>query len=199
MSNYGDDENRSQVTLHFQQMKEEDLPRIYSWLEEPHVREFYHRKTLPSWEEMNEKYRQRLDPAWPTRCFLSCLDHPIGYIQVYRIADYPEYAAMIGETEGISIDLFIGELEYVGRGWGRRILMQFLDEVAPHLFPNENICWIHHEPANQRAVHASKAAGFQYVRNFLEEGDVKELYWRSFPGGNPAAHFVEEVQQERGM
>ena len=30
--------------LSFEQLKEQDLPLMYSWLQEPHVREFYHRK-----------------------------------------------------------------------------------------------------------------------------------------------------------
>jgi aminoglycoside 6'-N-acetyltransferase len=162
-------------SLSFRRIEEADLSTIYSWLQKPHVREFYHRKRLPSWDEMRANYLQRLDPAWPTKCFLSCIDHPIGYIQTYRIADYPEFAATIGETQGISIDLFIAEEEYVGRGWGRLILRKFLHEISFPLFPQEEVCWIHHEPANQRALRASKAAGFRYVRNFVEEGEIKEL------------------------
>ena len=192
MSNYRDDENshaRDFVLcenvrtrhvnrydqLSFRRIAEEDIPTIYSWLQEPHVREFYHRNSVPSWEETRRHYLQRLDPGWPTKSFLSCVGHPIGYIQAYRIADYPEYAAMIGETEGISVDIFIGESGFLGVGWGRLILRKFLDEVAFPLFHPEKVCWIYHEPANQRALRASKAAGFQYVRDFIEDGALKEL------------------------
>jgi len=161
--------------LSFERLKEGDLPRVYSWLQAPHIREFYHRKPLPPWEQMRRHYFQRLHPDWPTKCFLSCVGKPIGYIQTYRVADYPEYAAMIGEAEGISVDLFIGEPTYLGSGWGRLILVKFLVEVAFPLFPQEDVCWIYHERLNQRAVRASRAAGFQYVRNFLEDGELKEL------------------------
>lgn len=162
-------------SLSFEPLREQDLPRMYSWLREPHVREFYHRKPVPSWEEMRKHYLQRLDPGWPTKCFLSCVGHPIGYIQTYRVADYPEYAAMIGEDKGISVDLFIGNATYLGIGWGRLILLKFLNEVAFPLFDGEDVCWIYHERLNHRALHASKAAGFQYVRDFPEEGDLKIL------------------------
>ena len=164
------------MSLTFQPLREQDLPLMYSWLQEPHVREFYHRKGIPSWEETRKDYLERLVPDWPTKCFLSCCaGRPIGYIQTYRVADYPETAAVIGEAEGISIDLFIGVAEYIGKGWGRLILVKFLNEIAFPLFPGEEVCWIYHEKLNQRALRASKAAGFQYVRGLLEDGDLKEL------------------------
>jgi RimJ/RimL family protein N-acetyltransferase len=161
--------------LSFQPLEEQDLPLLYSWLQQPHVREFYHRKGVASWEETRRHYLQRLTPGWPTKCFLSCLGTPVGYIQTYRIADYPEYAATIGETEGISVDLFIGDMAYLGKGWGRLILMKFLHEIAFPMFPEEDVCWIYHEKLNHRALRASKAAGFRYVRDFREDGDLKEL------------------------
>jgi aminoglycoside 6'-N-acetyltransferase len=162
-------------TLLFEPLKEQDLPGIYSWLQAPHVREFYHPKPLPSWQETREKYLQRLDPDWPTRCFLICVDRAIGYIQTYRVGDYPDYAVTIGEVRGISIDLFIGEPKYIGNGWGRLSLLKFINDVAFPLFPRENVCWIYHDKLNYRALRASKAAGFQHVRDFVEDGSQKEL------------------------
>lgn len=161
--------------LRFEPLKEQDLAALYSWLQQPHVREFYHRKSVSSWDETCEHYLQRLKPGSPTKSFLGCVDAPIGYIQTYRVADYPEYAAAIGEIEGICVDLFIGDLQYLGRGWGRLMLLKFLNNVAFPLFPEEEVCWIYHEPLNRRALRASQAAGFRYVRDFLEEGDVKQL------------------------
>jgi RimJ/RimL family protein N-acetyltransferase len=161
--------------LSFEQLKEQDLPLIYSWLREPHVREFYHRKGVSSWEETRDHYRERLAIDWPTKCFLSCVGRPIGYIQTYRVADYPDYAATIDEVEGISVDLFIGDADHLGIGWGRLILVKFLNEVAFPMFPGENVCWIYHEKLNQRALRASQAAGFRYVRDFIEDGSRKEL------------------------
>lgn len=164
-----------ETTLRFEPLREQDLPGIYAWLQLPHVREFYHTKPLPSWQETRKQYLQRLDPAWPTKCFLIRADRAIGYIQTYRIADYPDYAATIGETEGISVDLFIGEPQYIGKGWGRLSLHRFINEVAFPLFPGEDVCWIYHDKLNQRALRASRAAGFRYVRDFIEDGSQREL------------------------
>ncbi len=39
----------------FQPLKEGDLPTLYSWRQEPHVREFVQRQP-PTWEEILDKY-----------------------------------------------------------------------------------------------------------------------------------------------
>jgi aminoglycoside 6'-N-acetyltransferase len=157
-------------------MKEGDLPVLYAWLQAPHVREFYHRKSVAGWEEMRAEYLQRLDPDWPTRCFISYFGMTrLGYIQTYRVADYPEYSAMIGEDKGISLDLFIGDAALLENGWGRLVLLKFLRDVAFPMFCEEHICWIYHDKQNHRALRASMAAGFRHVRNFTEDGDLKEL------------------------
>ncbi len=161
-------------SLTFEPLREQDIPTLYSWRREPHIREFVQRQA-PTWEGIRDKYLPRLDPAWPTKCFLSCDSGPMGYIQTYRIADWPEYAATLSEVSGISVDLFIGDPEYLGKGWGRVILLKFLNEVAFPMFPEEQVCWILHDKLNHRVLRASRAAGFRYVRDVLEEGIPNEL------------------------
>ena len=162
--------------LRFEPLTEAHLSILHSWLHQPHIREFYHKRSVPKWEEFRAEYLQRINPDWPTRCFLSrAADIPMGYIQTYRLADYPEYAAMIGENNGISLDLFIGDTTLLGVGWGRLMLLKFLSEVAFPLFHAEQVCWLYHDKLNRRALTASRAAGFTHIRDFAEEGDRKEL------------------------
>jgi aminoglycoside 6'-N-acetyltransferase len=158
----------------FEPLKAEHLGLINDWLGEPHVTEFYAPRQLQR-EAIYKKYLGRTDPASPTRAFLIRVEIPIGYIQTYRLCDWPEYAATIGEAGGISLDLFIGDPQFVGRGWGRRILLAFLNQVAFPLFPAETVCWISHDVGNHRALRASQAAGFQRVRQIVEDGTLKEL------------------------
>ena len=70
-------------SLTFEPLKEEDIPILYSWLQKTHVREF---TTASSVNGIVREYLQRLDPDWPTKCFLSYAGLvPIGYVQVYRV------------------------------------------------------------------------------------------------------------------
>jgi aminoglycoside 6'-N-acetyltransferase len=116
-----------------------------------------------------------MEHSSPTKAFIIHLGIPLGFIQAYRLRDWPEYAAEIGEPEGISLDLFIGELRFVGRGWGRVILLEFLLRVAFPTFPDEQHCWIAHDLRNDRARRASRGAGYKPVRTVVEAGSAKEL------------------------
>ena len=53
----------------------------------------------------------------PTSCYITLYaGQPVGYIQAYLIADYPEYAEALGvEVGAAGVDLFIGEEAYVHR------------------------------------------------------------------------------------
>lgn len=162
------------AVISFEPLKREHIGRLCQWREQPHVREYY--SPLPiSREAALEKYLPRLDPASPTKAFVIRTTIPIGYIQAYRLCDWPEYAAIVGEIDGISVDLFVGEESYVGCGWGRRTLIKFLTEVAFPIFPDQRVCWMSHDLGNERARRAARAAGFQPVRTILEDGKSKEL------------------------
>jgi aminoglycoside 6'-N-acetyltransferase len=95
---------------------------------------------------------------------------PFAYLQCYRNVDYPDWAAIIGVNDGISVDLFIGEPAYLRRGFGRLILSEYLHRVAfPH-FAGETRACIAHEPANTAALRCSQAVGFRPFHTFLEDG-----------------------------
>src|SRR6476469_1501916 len=72
----------------------EDLPLIHRWLHAPHVARWYGERL--SLAEVEAKYGARIAGRAPTRSFLMLYgERPVGYLQVYRIADYPEYAAAV--------------------------------------------------------------------------------------------------------
>jgi aminoglycoside 6'-N-acetyltransferase len=160
--------------LRFDPLREEDLPMLFGWLQQPHVREFYQRD-IPVWDEIRAQHLKALATGSPTRRFVISIDRPIGFIQAWRIADSPIYTAPWRVPGGISLDLLIGEPDFVGRGWGRLILIRFLREVAFPLFPQEDLCWILHNHRNERAMRASKAAGFCYSHDITVHGSPHTL------------------------
>src|SRR5665213_3041111 len=125
--------------LRFDPLREEDLAMLFGWLQQPHVREFYQRD-IPICDEIRAQYLK----TSLTRKFIVSVDRPIGYIQAWRIADSPDYTASCGVSTGISLDLLIGEPAFLRQGWGRRILICFLHDIAFPMFPEEDVCWIIH-------------------------------------------------------
>jgi aminoglycoside 6'-N-acetyltransferase len=147
-----------------------DLPLMTAWLNCPHVRAFFQRIPISA-DEVAAKYGRYIRREAPTYSSLALLDGaPFGYLQCYRVADWPDYPATIGVDGGVSVDLFIGEIGLVGRGVGRRMLAGYVDQVALPLHPGEQVCWIGHELENIAALRCSAAAGFTPVREYAEEG-----------------------------
>jgi aminoglycoside 6'-N-acetyltransferase len=109
----------------------------------------------------------------PGRRLADPLSHrakPLAYLQCYRNLDWPHWAAQIDAFEGLSIDLYIGEPAFVGRGYGRAMLDAYVRDVAFLRWPAEQRCFIAHAIANTRALACSRGAGFREIGTFTEDG-----------------------------
>ena len=109
---------------------------------------------------------------------------PIGYIQTYRIADYPEYAQhLAASANAAGVDLFIGDATRVGRGTGTRALVKFLRTIV---FADESIdeCILGPETRNSRAIRCYEKVGFRYWKTVQIPGErAPEYLMRITPRG----------------
>ena len=154
----------------FRPLSEGDLPRLTDWLNRPHLRRFY-QPTAITLEAVTAKYLPRIRGEAPTRSHLALLaGEPFGYLQCYRNVDWPDWEAVIGPAGGVSIDLFIAEPSMLGRGLGRSMLRGYVEQVVLPMHPHEQWCWIGHDAENLAARACSEAAGFTYVRDYVEDG-----------------------------
>jgi aminoglycoside 6'-N-acetyltransferase len=154
----------------FRALEESDLTRLTEWLNRPHLRRFYQfEPTTP--EAVAARYGPYIRGDAPTRSHLALLGgEPFGYLQCYRIADWPDWQAVVETTEGISIDLFIADPDLIGRGLGRRMLARYVEAIAFPFYPDERLCWIGHQLENVAARACSEACGFAAAREYIEEG-----------------------------
>ena len=161
--------------IQFRSLTEDDFELLHAWLNQPQVREFYQKEPI-SLAEVEAHYRPRLAPQWPTRCFIGMFnEEPFAYLQTYTLAAWPEYAALLQLDSGLSMDFYIGEPSYLGRGLGQAMLRHFLDQVLWVLYPAESRCYLAHSASNHRALKASKASGCQYLRDFIEDRQTMSL------------------------
>ena len=164
------------VTFSFARMTEDDLRMLHRWLEEPHVREFYDRepRTL---HEVAAAYRGKILGDEPTEPYIASLDGiPIGYLQAYRLVDYPDYASAIGAgPDAAGVDMLIGEPAHAHRGLGAPLLRQFLDDVV---WPTTGAttCWIGPSVHNAIAIRCYAKAGFVHTRTVLVPGEDRPEY-----------------------
>jgi aminoglycoside 6'-N-acetyltransferase len=110
-----------------------DFPLLQKWLAAPHVAIWWNERF--DLDSLEAKYGPRIEGDDPVHVYL--VQHrgvPIGWIQWYRWADFPEHALELGADRGTAgIDLAIGEIELTGQGLGPAVLREF---AANYIFTN---------------------------------------------------------------
>ena len=152
--------------IEFEPVRREHLARVREWLGREHVRRWWHDpdRSLGHVEDA-------LSGSDATVYYLIVVDgRPVGLIQTYLVADYPEWEAVVGPGAGVAgVDLLIGEEGAIGRGLGPRALAQFAREIV-FARPETGALVATVEEANRRSWRAFEKAGFRHVEDVEEEG-----------------------------
>lgn len=182
-----------QNSVYVRDLTESDLGLLHEWLNAPHLKPFYMQRPV-SRDEVNRKFRPRINGKDDCYCLIATLaDTPFGYIQWYLNRSVPEYGVgTIGETDGVSFDYFIGDVEYLGKKLGSHILMSAIDSIVGTLEIRDRVFFVGHEPENKAAINCSKRAGFarKEQSDFVENGKCYHLYARELRNGrvkNPSS------------
>jgi len=164
--------------ISFRPLGRSDFSLLQEWMSAPHV--------AASWREnadlasINLKYGPRVDGIEPTHVFLiEHLRRPVGWIQWYLWADYPEHARQLNaDFLSAGIDLAIGELAMTGLGLGPIAIREFLKQIV---FADPSIKAVITDPEqkNLRSLRAFEKAGFTTVNTVQLAGeDFKRLVVR---------------------
>jgi RimJ/RimL family protein N-acetyltransferase len=169
----------SEIT--FRPLHEADLPLIHAWLNNPEVAHFYgldlENLTRPTLDQVVEHYMPRIRGERPTFCYVIMSDRrPAGFIQTYRVGDYPDYARAIDyDDDAWAIDLFIGEDDCRGGGFGSAAVSLFV-EAEVFSRPSVEVAVISPNPANKRAIRAYEKAGFRHLKTVWVPQEKAEEY-----------------------
>ena len=107
-------------------LRRQDFPLLARWLAEPLVARWWAHETTA--EAVERDFGAAVDGIDPTRVYLGWAEgRPIGLVQVYALADEPEYAAELATVcavppGALSIDYLIGEPSARGRGLGAGLI-----------------------------------------------------------------------------
>lgn len=161
----------------FRALRVDDIPLLHHWLNTPHVHEWYDKDKQHTLEAVNEKYGKKMRNEEPTKSYVIVYnDQPVGYIQMARVQDWPAYESVVGKNQhAASIDLFIGDANFVGKGYGSQIIRKFLTVVVFQQ-PDITKCFIDPEPGNTRAIKAYEKVGFRYLKTVQIPGEAAQAY-----------------------
>lgn len=141
-----------------------DLPLLAGWMAQPHWHEWW----AADVETELGYLRDMLGGRDSTRPFLFSLDgRPVGYIQVWRVADarvepWMTEAPWVMDLpdDAVGVDLSIGPAGSLSQGIGSRALAAF---VAMLRAEGYRTIVIDPDPANARAIRAYEKAGFRPI------------------------------------
>jgi len=147
------------LPLSLRPMTEHDLPLLHTWLNRPHVAQWWDEERL-TLESVCSKYAPRVRGEDGVTPYIALLgDSPFGFAQSYVAAGAGD-GWWEDETDpgARGIDQAIGEPGLVGRGLGTRLAKV----LVARLFDDPAVTKVQVDPAttNARAIRCYEKAGF---------------------------------------
>jgi aminoglycoside 6'-N-acetyltransferase len=147
----------------FRPITRADFPMMLRWLHNPTVTAWW---TDPptAIDDLEGKYIPRLDGSDQVYGFIAEYHgRAMGYLQWYRLRTEPEHPAVgLAPPDSAAIDLFIGEDNYLHRGYGSVMIRAFLREVV-FAEPDIGHCAIDPCSGNTVAIAAYRKVGFRDI------------------------------------
>jgi len=140
-----------------------DRSMIESWVKRPHISEWLHGEGLKNTlSSLNQFYEGSSEfQHW----IAYDNDIPFGYLLTSEVDHNDDSLSSIEFTGGkaITLDVFICEPDYIGKGFGTTMIREFL---KTHFLDVSDVL-IDPEVTNSRAVHVYKKTGFRVIETFI--------------------------------
>lgn len=138
-------------------MKPGDLSLFKTWLAVPHVAKWYEHPA--DW--VLEVEKQEGEFCWIHHFMVQQGGKDIGFCQYYACEDSDElwegYTALGGSY---SIDYMIGEPDYIGKGFGRSIVLELVERIKKHQDAKRIV--VEPDQENKASCGVLLASGFVY-------------------------------------
>jgi aminoglycoside 6'-N-acetyltransferase len=156
------------MNFEFIPLKRDDFPLLAVWLGKPHVQQWWHEPATV--EHVSKEYGGCTRGDFATRVFVVAIGgNPVGMMQCYLADDYPEHAEGLNLPGWVGIDYLIGEVEFVGHGYGTAMIRDFCVKVVVKYYPQAPGIVADPEVRNLASVGALEKAGF--VRGSIVPGE----------------------------
>ncbi len=141
-------------------MTRADLDDVVAWRSSDAVRRWWSTAEFVDDEQIVAKYAERVDGMSPTRMWVIEVNgRSVGFVQDYRIGDYPDYALLGPDPDAIGVDYAIGADQWRGRGLGPRVLWAWMLRARAR-FPEATTFFAAPDHRNAASLRVLAKAGF---------------------------------------
>ena len=144
--------------------KKDSYELMYKWCSQEFIYEYPEQKKF-SFEEIENKYKNKLLANQPHLFFINYNDNKIGFVQIYKYDD-KKSKKLIKYDSIYEYDIFIGESEYLLRGIGTKVV----NYINNYIYENYLCDCIVLRPfkRNKRAIKFYEKCGFEIVDEYIE-------------------------------
>lgn len=136
-----------------------DLPDVVRWRQSEHLHRWWASDGDPTAERVTAQYGPSIDGMTPTRMWIAEVNgRSVGFLQDYRIGDYPEYAVLGPDPAAIGVDYALAE-EWSGRGLGARVIWAWMIRARKR-FPQASTYFAAPDHRNAASLRMLAKAGF---------------------------------------
>ncbi len=155
--------------MYFELLKKEQVGMVLEWFKQEHVAQFWNGVGLQNTLKSIETFVSGKETSF--HIWIAYEQQiPFAYLKTARIdlEKDPLYAQYCDvEAIAITLDLFIGDTRYLGKGLAHIMIQELLQQKFLHASD------IFIDPAvdNPRAIHVYEKAGFKKLEEFIPEWD----------------------------
>lgn len=138
--------------IKFEQLSPKHYELVQSWFNQTHVQKYY---SLRAWSiaDVEQKLSKYISTDSDINAYIMVIDSiSVGYIQSYPVKNHPWPKQDLADNitnNAAGIDFFIGEPNYLGKGYGNLIMMDFLKN---YIWPFWQYCIADPDINNTRSI-----------------------------------------------
>src|SRR4051812_34140505 len=140
----------------FRPMSEADIPLLFKWANEPHVKPWWKTESDP--QKFGERYSLMLKSS-KVKPFIVIADgKPIGYLHYWQTVDDPQFVHLY-PVGAIRMGQLIGETSALQKGHGTKLIKQFSDKILHEADVKMIVATV--DTGNAAAIKTYQRAGFR--------------------------------------
>ncbi len=149
--------------MHFEHVQIKDIPLLKQWFKQDYIAEFWYGQGLQNTYKSIEKFTKG-EPCIFTLWLAYDGETPFGYLMTSQAeredAFYLQY--LPEGAKAITLDLLIGNRDYLGKGFSHVMIQQLLVQHYTHV----DYVFIDPGVSNAKAIHVYEKAGFVSMGEF---------------------------------